>query len=201
MERAILLGTTNQAKARVVQAALDALGLSIKVVTLGDLGIRIAVREDGKTTEENAKKKARAYFAESHIATLAIDGGLHIAKLPEEKQPGVLVRRIHGAERDATDEEILQHYIRELDTIGGESVATWDGSIALVTRSGEVLSETFSFETILTSKRKGCVSAGSPLDALMIDPGSGKYYSEIAWDERPDTRWVSEFLKRNIGEL
>ena len=53
-------------------------------------------------------------------------------KFPEEKQPGVLVRRIYGIDRDATDEEVLDYYARELDKVGGESSGIWRGSIVVV---------------------------------------------------------------------
>jgi len=73
MRKQILLGTTNQAKLDIVRTAVEF--LPIEVLTLDDLGIDVDVREDGRSTEENAEKKARAYFAEAHIATLATDGG------------------------------------------------------------------------------------------------------------------------------
>ncbi len=182
MKKQLLLGTTNQAKVNIIRAALQS--LPVELVTLAELNIKITVREDGHSTKENAGKKARAYFAESHIPTLAIDGGLHIHQFPPEKQPGVLIRRIH-ADREASDEEIQDYYTRELDKVGGESMATWKGAIALVVSDQTVYCDTFSYETILTSRKKGGVISGSPLSSLTIDPVTGKYHSELAWAERP----------------
>ena len=199
MKKQILLGTKNQAKINIVQAAVNS--LPIEILTLGDLNINIDVREDGRSTEENAEKKARAYFAESNIPTVAIDGGLRVEKFPEEKQPGVFIRRIHGIDRDATDQEVLDYYVGELDKVGGESVGTWKGSIVLVVSDEKVFCDSFSFKTILTTERKGDVTSGSPLDAVTIDPATGKYYTEMSWKERPDVRWVLEFLKQHMGEL
>ena len=101
MRKPLLLGTTNQAKLILVRSFLDPLPL--EVLSLTDLGIRIDVREDGRTPQENAEKKARAYFAEAGIPTLAIDAGLHVERFPKERQPGVFVRRIHGPSRDVGD--------------------------------------------------------------------------------------------------
>jgi len=199
MRKQVLLGTTNRTKMNIVQAALES--LPIEVLSLGDLNIHGDAIEDGQSTEENAEKKARAYFAESRIPTLAIDGGLRIEGFPEERQPGVFVRRINGVDGDATDEEVLDYYVRELDEVGGESIGIWKGSIVLVISDEKVFSESLFFETVLTSRRKGSVTPGSPLDSLMIDPASGKYYSEMAYQERPDFRWVFEFVKQHIGEL
>jgi XTP/dITP diphosphohydrolase len=195
----ILLGTTNPAKVNIVRAALEP--LPIKVLTLGDLNINLSVKEDGLTAEENAEAKARAYFSASHVPTLAIDGGLYVEKFPIDKQPDTLVRRIYGAHREATDEEVLEYYQRELEAVGGESAATWRGAMVLVLTPEKMFSDTFLFKTILTSRRKGRGFPGAPLDALMIDPETRKYYTEMNWQERPHTHWIGEFVKQYIGEL
>jgi XTP/dITP diphosphohydrolase len=115
MKKQILLGTMNLAKISIVQAALGP--LPIEILTLDDLNININVREDGQSIKENAEQKARAYFAESNIPTMAIDGGLRVEQFPEEKQPGAAIRRIHGTDRDATDQEVLDYYLGELDKV------------------------------------------------------------------------------------
>lgn len=104
----LLLGTLNQAKINSIRVALAS--LPIEILTLADLNINAPVIEDGKSTQENAEKKARAYFTMTGIPTLAIDGGLHIEKFPLEKQPATMVRRIGGVEHDATDEQVLAYY-------------------------------------------------------------------------------------------
>jgi len=116
----ILLGTANPAKVHIVRAALEP--LPVDILTPAGLNIKVVVTEDGQSTAENAERKARAYFAAARMRTLAIDGGLHIVGLPEEKQPGVFVRRIQGRERDVTDAQVLDHYAQELAKIGGETV-------------------------------------------------------------------------------
>jgi 8-oxo-dGTP diphosphatase len=199
MNKQILLGTKNQLKIGVIQAILKPLPL--EVLTLADLNINIQAREDGHSTEENAEQKARAYFAEANIPTIAFDGGLHIDKFPKEKQPGVLVRRLHGIDREATVEEMLEYYTEELEKIGGESTCAWKGSIVLVTAEEKILAESASFKAILTTKRKGDVNAGSPLDVMTIDPVTGKYYAELDWKERVGVKWVFEFVKQHLGEL
>ena len=195
----LLLGTTNPAKVHIVRAAVEF--LPITIVTPGDLGLHINVPEEGRTTAENAEIKARAYFAAAHMPTLAIDGGLHVEGLPEEKQPGVSVRRINGREGDVTDEEVLDYYVRELEDIGGESVGLWEGAHVLVVSGDRIFADTSTFKTVLTSKRQGGVIPGAPLDAMTIDPTTGRYYSEMAWIERPDVRWLFEFLKRHLDAL
>ncbi|HSJ55730.1 MAG TPA: non-canonical purine NTP pyrophosphatase, partial [Anaerolineae bacterium] len=59
----LLLGTRNPAKIAIVRAALAPLPLTL--LTLHELEIDVEVVEDGRTTQENAVKKARAYLAVS----------------------------------------------------------------------------------------------------------------------------------------
>lgn len=193
----ILLGTSNTAKVAIVQAAIQ--GLPIKLVTLNELRISLDVIEDGRTTLDNAQKKARAYFDRTDLPTLAMDGGLQIEKFPAEKQPGVMVRRIHGGNGHATEQEVLDFYIAELTKVGGKSIGVWVGSVVLVLSSHKLFSGTYTFKTLLTSHPRGVVASGSPLSSIMIDPISGKYFSEMQWAERPDTVWIHQFLQEHLS--
>lgn len=193
----VLLGTRNPAKVHIVRAALRP--LPIEVLTPSDLGIELDVREDGRTTGENAAKKARAYYAEAGIPTVAIDGGLWVERFPEDGQPGVTVRRIGGGQ--VTDDEVLAHYAKALAEVGGRSAATWKGSIALVTAGGKLLADSYSYRAILTAQRRGDPPPGAPLDAVTVDPETGRYYTEVSWAERPDARWVYAFFQRHMSQL
>lgn len=199
MKTQILLGTTNPAKVHIVRAALDP--LPVEILTPADLGIRVDVKEDGQSTAENAEKKAQAYFARANMPTLSIDGGLYIDGLPAEEQPGAFVRRIPGREQEATDAQVLDHYARELAKIGGQAIGTWQGSIVLVVSDEQAYAATFTYRAVLTSQRRGSPSPGAPLDALTVDPATGRYLSEIAWQERPDVEWVFRFMRKHVDKL
>jgi 8-oxo-dGTP diphosphatase len=199
MKKQLLLGTTNQAKIKHIQELFEF--VPIQILSLKDLNIDVNVREDGKSPEENAEKKAKAYFAQSCIPTLAIDAGLHIGKFPDEKQPGIFVRRIYGADRDVTDEQVLDYYARELDQVGGESPGTWKVSVVLVTATGKVFSRSAPVEITLTSKRSNVLIPGAPISSLSVDPATGRYYSEMTFRERPGFEWVVEFMEQHLGEL
>ena len=199
MERRILLGTANQAKISRFRAYLAT--LPIEILSPGDLGISTEVEEDGSTPQENAEIKARAYLAESNVPALAVDAGLTIEGFPSEKQPGVFVRRIRGTGEAVPDEEILEYYARELDRIGGQTVGRWEVGIALVTPGGKTFSHTFGLQARFTSVRSIALISGEPLSSLMTDPTTGKYYSEMADEERPDSRWIREFVSTHLEEL
>ncbi|MBU0492355.1 MAG: hypothetical protein KKA73_29240 [Chloroflexi bacterium] len=181
MKKRVLLGTTNPAKAGHVRALLEP--LPIEMLSARDLGIDIVVREDGCTLEENAVIKARAYFARSHIPTLATDAGLYIERLPAEKQPGMFVRRIHGGDHRVSDEEVLAYYAHELGQVGGESAGVWQLAIALVVSPDKTFSQSGSRRTVFTSRPSDTRIPGAPLSSLTLDPATRRYYSEIAYRE------------------
>lgn len=199
MKKRILFGTTSQAKIDHIHAFLESLPLEI--LSPRDLNIAIDVKENGASPEENAEKKARAYFAAAHIPTFAIDAGLDIEEFSDEKRPGVFVRRIHREDRDATDREILDYYVQELAQVGGESIGTWRVAIVLMVSPNQVWSSSYSLSTILTAKASPVLLPGAPLCSLTIDPATGKYYSEMTYRERPDSQYILDIMKQHLDKL
>lgn len=198
MPKRLLLGTTNPEKMLIFRSALAS--LPIEVLSLADLGIDIDVEEDGPSPEENAQKKASAYSGASGLPVLAVDGGLRIEELPEDKQPGVNVRRIPGVGR-ATDEEVLSYYQGELAKIGGKGTGVWRVAMALAISPERVITRRSSFEVIIRAERKGRLMPGAPLNCLMGDPVSGKHYSDMTREERPDFEGYRAFVERYLNEL
>jgi XTP/dITP diphosphohydrolase len=199
MEKQLLLGTTNQAKVRIVRVSLKS--LPVEILCLEDLAIDVDVAEDGRTPQENAEKKARAYYSAAGIPTLAIDAGLHVAGFPDERQPGVYVHRIRGVEREVTDEEVLGRYADALEQVGGASRGVWDVSLVLVASAGRVFARGYTLEAVMTSRASDVLLPGAPLSSLMIDPATGVYYSEMPPEKRPDGRWIHEFVAQHLDEL
>ena len=199
MTKCILLGTTNPEKLQLFRQILTP--LPVEILAPRDLGIAIVVEEDGVSPQENAEKKARAYFAAAGIPTLAIDAGLYIEKFPPDKQPGVFVRRIHGHGRDVSDQEVLDHYIREIEHVGGESLCAWNVGVVLMVAADKLFSGAYSTSRIFTSRPSPILLPGAPLASLTIDPASGKYFSEMDRRERPDARWYFEFVQQHLREL
>jgi len=195
----ILFGTRNQVKLDLFRDILAT--LPVEILSPQDLSIDIEVKEDGSSPEENAEKKARAYFAASRMPTLAIDAGLHIAKFPYEKQPGVFVRRICGRDENVSDEMVLEYYRRELEKVGGQSPGTWFVCITLMTTPDRLFSQAYSFEMVFTSKPSLVLITGAPLSSLVVNPATGEYRSEMAYEEWPDAKWYVEFVRQHLKEL
>ena len=71
----------------------------MELVTPADIGLELAVDEDGATFLANAQKKARAYAAAAGLPVLADDSGLVVDALGG--RPGVESARYGGPELDA----------------------------------------------------------------------------------------------------
>ena len=199
MTKKILFGSGNQAKFFHMRALLK--NMPFEIFSPKDLGIDLDVVEDGETPEDNARGKARAYHLASRMPTFSIDAGLFIDRFPPERQPGPFVRRIFEGKREATDGEMLDYYTRELGRVGGESKGKWITAIALAISPDKTFSETFSRPTFLTARRSLTLIPGAPLSSIQMDPISGKYYSEMTYEERgddPETLGIVAFLKKKI---
>lgn len=178
----VLFGTTNKTKRDRFQELFKPLGLNI--LTLTDMKIESIAEEKGKTPTENAESKALFYVEKVGIPTFAIDYGLYIEKFPDDEQPGLFVRRIHGDDREVSDEELLNYYISELEKVGGESPGVWVSAISLALSPNEVFSEEFSEDTLFISKKSLVVTPGEPLSSIQIHPITKKIKSEMSPEDR-----------------
>jgi inosine/xanthosine triphosphate pyrophosphatase family protein len=197
----LLLGTHNPARLAILRAALA--GLPLEILDLLTLGISSDALEVSVSTRDNAVAKARFYFTLSGIPTLSSDGGLRMDRFPLEKQPGVTIRRIGKASRAgrADPEEILAYYIRELEKVGGASLGTWTGSVALMASPDKLFTGAFSFVTLFTTHRQGVASPGLDLDPIMVDPATGKSYTELSIAEHPSFDWYRKFVCQHLDHI
>ncbi|MFP4370420.1 MAG: RdgB/HAM1 family non-canonical purine NTP pyrophosphatase [Bacteroidota bacterium] len=106
----ILLASNNKHKAEEIQSLLDRLAPGkVELVMPGDvLEEKVTVMEDGSTLEENAFKKAKAFYDAAGITTIADDTGFEVEAL--HRQPGIHAARFAGDEADdkANREKVLR---------------------------------------------------------------------------------------------
>jgi 8-oxo-dGTP diphosphatase len=79
--------------------------------------------EDGASPVENARAKARFYYAASGKPTFSADSGLYFAGLPDALQPGVHIRRVNGKRLD--DDEMTAYYGSLADRFGGRIIGRY----------------------------------------------------------------------------
>lgn len=89
----ILVASGNKEKVKEIQAILD----KWDIITLNDIKNTVEVIENGKTFEENAKKKAKEIYEQTLIPCLADDSGICIKQY--HGWPGVKTARFLGEEK------------------------------------------------------------------------------------------------------
>lgn len=141
----LLLASSNAGKQRELQSAF--FDLPVDVVLPVDVGLVLEVTEDGNTYEENARKKAVAYWSALSSASgemrridavLADDSGIEVDAL--DGGPGLYSARyagVVGAGADAANIEKMLTALSALDTSGTASTRAalfrcillyWDGA-------------------------------------------------------------------------
>lgn len=198
MTKSLLIGTTNSAKIAHMRAYLRELPLTL--LNPGDVQVSLEVCEDGTTPEANARKKAHAYWTASTMPTLTNDAALEIARFSAEHQPGVWVKRIHGQET-VTDAEIHAYYQCKLRQIGGQSKGCWQVAIVLQVAPARQFCQSYTLPVMFTAHAQGPPMPGAPLNTLMVDPESGKYYAEMTYAERPEAQIFRNFVRTHLGDI
>lgn len=196
----VLFATTNPAKVKKYKEELKNRG--IELLTIKDLDLDFKVEENGKNALENAYIKAKAYYDKTHITTIATDNSLFIEELPQEKQPGVYVRRING--KRLTDEEMIEYYTNLVKEYGGKLTAKWVYGMVIYNENGKKeytwSKDHFYFVDKPCEKR----NLGYPLDSISIIPEFNKYMLELTEEEKKkldnskNDEGVINFLINNI---
>lgn len=112
--KTILVATGNPGKLVEISAMLD---IPARWLTLKDFPPIQEVEEDGQTFEENARKKALGYAAQTGLWTLADDSGLAVDAL--DGAPGVISARFCGGSPSTTDRKTIDrlNYEKVLDLL------------------------------------------------------------------------------------
>lgn len=200
MNSKVLIATKNKGKIEKYSSILNRLG--IDYCTLNDVDLDINISENGKTTTENAIIKAKAYYKAIKMPVLTDDSGLIIDKLPEEKQPGIYVKRHNG--KELSDDEVLSLYSKEIEEIGGESTGSFVISIAIIDKNGNIYTKKTKHNRLFVSKPDVNRIPGYPLSSLVYDKNSKMYMTEkkkngIKVYEEDKFKEEYDFIKNALG--
>lgn len=197
----VLFATGNPSKAKRFSKGL--LDKGIEVITLKDIEKDIEINEDGKNAIENAIIKAKAYAEIVDMPVFAMDDNLYLENVPEEKQPGVFVRRVNG--KRLTDEEMLQHYTGLVKKYGkeGKLDCKWVYGMAVINEKKEI--STYTWEKggfYFVEKISDKIRAGYPLDSISINKKLNKYFTDITPEDKKmlseDESDVVEFIANSV---
>lgn len=190
--KTLVIGTTNPAKVAQVRDVLLPAGIQLEEITETEKELLKGIAEDGATAQENARKKAIAYSKALGKTVFSMDNALFFDGLAPEDQPGIHVRRIGGSFA-ATDEELLDHAVALVKSLGGTVTGHWEYGVCVADPSGKFSETTFRTPRIFTSKRSKKMVPGYPLESIQIDPETSKYISEMTPDE------MANFWQRTLG--
>lgn len=188
----MIIGTTNSAKVNQLSSVLTPLGFDVaglpKNIDLPE------VIEDQNTAQGNARKKALMYSSFLGQIVFSMDNALYLEGLSLQDQPGLNVRRIPGHTARPTDEQMLQYYVKVIDSLGGTIKGYWEFAICIAGPQGVIAETTIKSPRSFTSKKSDKIVDGYPLESIQIEPESGKYISEMTKEEQ------GEFWRRMIGK-
>ena len=187
----LIFGTTNPAKVLQIRGALAPAGIDVNGVV--DKSVLPEVIEDGKTANENARKKALTYAKALNKTVFSMDNALYINGLSDDKQPALNVRRIDGRTA-TTDEEMIEYYSKLIESLGGKAEGYWEFGICIATPDGKYRETTIKSPRTFVSTPTTNRQAGYPLESIQIDPASGKYIADMTQGEQ------DSFWQQAIGE-
>jgi hypothetical protein len=179
MTKHLIYGTRNPSKITQVQQALKHIDITIS--GLGD--VDTYVEEDGKTPEENARKKSLAYAQATGNDVLSMDTGLYFEGVDDHLQPGLHVRRIPG-NPSALDKEMIEYYADLIKKHGGQLYGFWEFSFALSSPDGSTKSFTARTKPrLFIDTPHPTILPGYPLSSLQVNENK-EYFLDKQQDER-----------------
>lgn len=196
----ILFATGNPSKAKRFSKGLYEKG--IEVITPNDIDKEVKIEENGKNAIENALIKARAYSKTVNIPVFAMDDNLYLENVPEEKQPGMYVRRVNG--KRLSDDEMIEHYLKLVREYGinGKLTCKWVYGMAVI-NNGKESTYTWSKEDFyMVDKPSNKINPGYPLNTISINKKLNKYFTDITDEDKEkiqeDESDVVDFIAKNV---
>lgn len=196
----VLFATGNESKAKRFNEGL--LKNNIEIITTNNIKEKITVDENGKNAIENALIKARAYAEALDCPVFAMDDNLYIDGIPDDKQPGMYVRRVNG--KRLSDDEMIEYYSKLAHEYGdnGKLTCRWVYGIAVI-NNGIESTYTWSKEDFyIVDKPSNKINPGYPLNTISINKKLNKYFTDITEEDKKeiqeDENDVIEFLCENL---
>ena len=196
----VLFATGNESKAKRFKDGL--LRNGIEIITIKDIDEDIEVLEDGKDVIENALIKARAYAKGLDIPVFAMDDSLYIDNIPDDKQPGLYVRRVNG--KRLSDEDMLTYYSNLAHEYGenGKLTCRWVYGIAVINNGIEFTYTWNKEDFYIVDKPSDKINPGYPLNTISINKKLNKYFTDMTDEDRKKTNEdecdVVNFLCKNL---
>ena len=133
-----------------------------------------------------------------------MDDTLYLENVPEDKQPGMYVRRVNG--KRLTDEEMIEYYSNLAKEYGTNGLITgrWIYGMALISNEHEY-TYTWSKENFyITSIPSNIINPGYPLNTISINIKLNKYLTDMTEEDKllvqEDESHVVDFLVKSLKD-
>ena len=196
----VLFATENESKAKRFRKGL--LKNNIEIITINDIDKKVNIEENGKNAIENALIKANAYAKTQELPVFAMDDNLYIEDIPEDKQPGMYVRRVNG--KRLNDNEMIEYYSNLAHEYGknGKLTCRWVYGIAVI-KDGKESTYTWSKEDFyIVDKPSNKINSGYPLNTISINKKLNKYFTDMTEEDKEMVKEsendVVKFLCNNL---
>ena len=196
----VLFATENESKVKRFKNEL--LEKNIEIISLNNIDTKVEVIENGKNAIENALIKARTYAKVSDLPVFAMDDNLYIDGIPDEKQPGMYVRRVNG--KRLNDDEMIEYYSNLAHTYGknGRLTCRWVYGIAVINKDKESTYTWSKEDFYIVDKPTNKINPGYPLNTISINKRLNKYFTDITEEDKKEIQEnendVIEFLCEKI---
>lgn len=173
----ILLASSNKGKLKEILDLLQ--DVPIEILLPKDIGIAFEVEEDGKTYEENARKKALAYCIASGLVTLADDSGLEVEALGGK--PGLHSARFSG-KPGATDADRRIYLLEKLKGNPRPWPAAFHSTVVIATPDGQTFTLDGECRGEIIPEERG--NNGFGYDPIFLVEGLGRTMAELSMEEK-----------------
>lgn len=196
----VLFATGNESKALRFKDEL--LKKGIEIITINDLDKKVDVIENGNNAIENALIKAKSYAKEVDIPVFAMDDNLYIENIPEDKQPGMYVRRVDG--KRLNDEEMIDYYSKLVRTYStdGKLTCKWIYGMAVINKGKESVYTWSKNDFYLVDKPTNKIDKDYPLNSISVNKKLNKYFTDMTSEDKKlveeDESDVIDFIASNI---
>lgn len=191
----LILASNNKKKIKEIKDILK--GLDVEVKSLEDENINIDVVEDGKTFEENAKKKAKEIYEfllkreDKDFIVLGDDSGLAVDYLGGE--PGIYSARYSG--EHGNDKKNNEKLLNNLKGISREKrSAKFICQLAMFTDKGEYFSVVGDVHGYIIEELHG--EGGFGYDPLFFYEPLNKTFGELTSEEKNEISHRGAALKK-----
>ena len=140
----------------------------------------------------------------SDLPVFAMDDNLYIDGIPDEKQPGMYVRRVNG--KRLNDYEMIEYYSNLAHTYGknGRLTCRWVYGIAVINKDKESTYTWSKEDFYIVDKPTNKINPGYPLNTISINKRLNKYFTDITEEDKKEIQEnendVIEFLCEKISK-